>query len=109
MGYSQTELGRRFRNGKTGTASNVEVKEDNQGELKMVGYGHALYAYRYPDGYTIFFGGWHGRSQSTNQQLSKTGISTNYDKAVAKRVKSAGFDPSKYREQGQKEQPILGT
>jgi hypothetical protein len=108
MSYSQTKLGRRFRNGKTGSASNVKVEEDRDGGLKMVGYGHALYAYRYPDGYTIFFEGWNGRSQSTNQHLSKTGVSTNYDKAVSKRVKSAGFDPRKYREQPEIESP-LGT
>jgi hypothetical protein len=108
MGYSQTALGRRFRDGKTGTASNMKVKEDNEGGLKMVGYGHALYAYRYPDGHIIYFSDWYGRSQSTNCQLTKTGVKTTHDQSVDKREKAASFDPSEYREEPEVE-PVLGA
>lgn len=108
MGYSQTELGRRFRNGETGTASNLKVKEDGDGGLKLVGYGHALYAYRYPDGHTIYFSGWYDRSQTTKCHLTKTGVKTKHDQSVDKREKAASFDPSEYRERPEVE-PVLGA
>lgn len=86
----------------------MKAKEDDRGGIKLVGYGHALYAYRYPDGHIIYFKGWRGRSHSTDCHLSKMGLKSCCDKGVDKREKAGSFDPDDYR-QRKREQPVLGT
>lgn len=79
MGYSQHELGRRFRNGKTsGTASNVKI-DDRENGTALIGYGHAMYAFRTNDGTIIYFRGWYGYSASTSCQISKMSLRANAD------------------------------
>jgi len=83
MAYSQSELGARFRNGATtGTASNVEIRELENGGTVLVGYGHAVYAYRSPSGHITSYLGWansdntrpHSGSASTVQQFGQLKI-----------------------------------
>jgi hypothetical protein len=72
MSFNQSEVGRRFRNGKTsGKASNVEIKNYDD-FTALVGYGWAVYAVRNKQtGDVIYFSGWDGYSQSTTCQLNK--------------------------------------
>lgn len=79
MAYSQHDLARRFKNGETtGTASNMKIVELRDGSTALVGYGHAVYALRKPDGHITVYAGWYMRnasrwagSQSTKSQFSQ--------------------------------------
>jgi len=83
MAHSQSTLGRKFRDGdKTGTASNVKIHETDDGGTVLVGYGHAVYAYRSPSGHITAYMGWTNRSNtrrqsgsiSTKQQYGQLGL-----------------------------------
>ena len=108
MGYSQRELAQRFKDGASNIeASNVTVEEHDWGGTMLVGYGHAVYAYRFPNGFIITFRGWYkgcgeGRrsgSQSTKQQFTKMGL-TNMADEVIEDTNTApskhGFDPREW-------------
>jgi hypothetical protein len=84
MGFSQLEVGRRFRNGKTsGKASNVEIKEYDD-FTALVGYGWAVYAIRNKQtGDVIYFSGWDGYSSSTSCQLNKLKLRERNDDEVS--------------------------
>lgn len=102
MGYSQTVLGQRFFDGKTGRASNLKVVEDEYGGLMVVGFGHAVYAYRFPDGTTLGFLGWynednerkHAGSQATKAQYGALRLRSTVDFTVEGWMKKAA--PKKY-------------
>ena len=71
---SQRELARQFYAGaQDGSGSNVAIQQ-LAGGTAIVGYGHAVYAYRYPSGNIVYFHGWQGRSTATNSQLGKMGL-----------------------------------
>ncbi len=78
MPVAQRTLADRFARGETtGTASNMRIHEDGDWTL-LVGYGHAVYAARSPDGRIYVFDGWAMRktrrwagSQSTKGQMSQ--------------------------------------
>ena len=55
---SQYVLGYRFFMGGGGSAPNVDIVEDEYGGAMLVGCGHAVYAYRFPNGTTLGFMGW---------------------------------------------------
>jgi len=70
--YSQKELVRRYFDGaETGVASNMEIAVTVGDGVVIQGYGHAVYAYRPPDGRfgPVCFTGWYGASKSTDQHL----------------------------------------
>lgn len=81
---SQSTLGSRFLSGKLGAASNVHIEEHEWGGTMLVGYGHAVYAYRFENGFVIAFMGWyekentrrHAGSPSTKTQYGKLGLRT---------------------------------
>jgi len=88
---SQSELGRRFESGATsGTASNVEIQEAPNGGTVLVGYGHAVYAYRSPGGHITVYRGWtnrnntrrHSGSMSTKCQYTALGLGSAADDVV---------------------------
>jgi len=87
---SQNIVANRFAQGRTGTASNVKVVEHEWGCLMLVGYGHAIYAYRFPSGFIITFKGWYrtggagsrSGSQSTKTQFGKMGLTSMADEVV---------------------------
>lgn len=67
----QSELAEAFFNGAAnGEASNVQLQQ-LAGGTALVGYGHAVYAFRYPSGHVVYFHGWQGYSTATNSQLGK--------------------------------------
>lgn len=73
----QRELARDFFAGEaSGSASNVEIQQ-LAGGTALVGYGHAVYAYRYYTGHVVYFHGWQGYSIATNSQLGKMGFTIN--------------------------------
>lgn len=70
---SQSELVERFYNGETsGNASNMSIGTTYEDGVFVIGYGHAIYAYRPPDDRfgPVVFTGWKGASKSTNQHIS---------------------------------------
>lgn len=70
--YSQNELVRRFARGATtGTASNMEIRELDDGTTQIIGYSWAVYSERDERGEITLFDGWRGYSVSTTQQLGK--------------------------------------
>jgi hypothetical protein len=69
---SQSELADRFYdNCESGVASNMEIATFSGGGVAVVGYAHAVYAYRPPDDRfdPVVFVGWLGASKSTNQHI----------------------------------------
>lgn len=69
---SQKELVDRFYDGhEHGVASNMEMATTTGGGVAVVGYRHAVYAYRPPDDRfgPVVFVGWKGASSSTNQHI----------------------------------------
>lgn len=73
MTYSNRELVNRFLDGAdSGTAFNMEITEPTGGGTAIVGYEHAVYAYRPPDDRykPVVFTGWSDASSSTNQHIS---------------------------------------
>lgn len=89
---SQTQLAEQFRTGETsGAASNVAIQEASDGGTLLVGYGHAVYAYRSPEGRITAFEGWtysgnpirpNAGSTSTKTQFSKMELREMADKVV---------------------------
>ena len=78
---SQQDIKEEFERGETQLkAGNVEIRPTNthgeeRGGAVIVGYGHAIYAYRDPIGGEItYFGGWSGYSPTTSSQLSTLGL-----------------------------------
>jgi len=70
---SQSELARRFFDGETsGNASNMTIGATYGDGVFVMGYGHAIYAYRPPDDRyePVVFTGWYGASRSTTQHIS---------------------------------------
>lgn len=70
---SNQELVSRFFNGEfKGTAANMSIGQTAAGGHFIMGYGHAVYAYRPPDDRfdPVVFTGWKGASSSTNQHIS---------------------------------------
>ena len=68
----QSELVNRFYNGaESGVASNMEIAQLNSGATVLKGYGHAVYAYRPPEGRfgVVCFAGWKGASDSTTRHI----------------------------------------
>jgi len=55
----------------SGTATNMSIGETAAGGHFIMGYGHAIYAYRPPDERfgPVVFTGWKGASHSTNQHI----------------------------------------
>lgn len=99
MVVSQKRLGRAFRNGETnGKASNVEIRELENGGTVLVGYGHAVYAYRDPLGNVTAYMGWadqentrtHAGTMSTKCQYTALGLRV--DSKVDERVEGTGTD-----------------
>lgn len=98
---SQKELGQRFRSGKTGAASNLQVKESSDGGTIVVGYSHAVYAHRDPSGEITAFRGWYDSdgprknsgTPSTQHQYRKLGILSNADETLEGAPKESEFDP----------------
>lgn len=69
-GLSNQELVERFARGFGQGASNrMEIKKDGN-ETVIVGYGHAIYARRKPNGSIILYDGWYGYSPTTSRQLN---------------------------------------
>lgn len=69
---SQEELVDRFYDGKFyGVASNMEISRPTGGGVCVVGYRHAVYAYRPPDDRfkPVVFIGWKGASKSTDLHI----------------------------------------
>jgi len=97
MSYSYTELGRRWREDSTrGSASRVRVEEHEWGGTMLVAYGHAVYGYRFPDGFTIGFRGWynpdnerHHSGGCNKQQMRNLGLLNNVDAVVEGTEKEA--------------------
>ena len=72
MTVSNSQLVNRFFGGvESGTASNMEIATLESGATALVGYGHAVYAYRPPEDRfkPVVFVGWKGASKSTNQHI----------------------------------------
>jgi len=106
MAYSQSKLGRRFKNGATsGSASNLEIKEHEWGGTMLVAYGHAVYAYRFPKGYILTFKGWYATDNTrrhsggnNKSQFSRLGLTSMADEVIEGMDKDAApktrdFDP----------------
>ena len=69
---AQSDLVDRFYDGdETGVASNMELATTVGGGTAVIGYGHAVYAYRPPDGEfePVVFTGWASASKSSNQHI----------------------------------------
>lgn len=69
---NQQDLVDAFFNGaESGTASNMSIGTTYAGGVYILGYGHAVYAYRPPDGRfdPVVFTGWKGASHSTDQHI----------------------------------------
>jgi len=109
MAYSQSELGRRFKNGATsGSASNLEIKEHEWGGVMLVAYGHAVYAYRSPEGYILVFRGWYNKENERHHaggnnkcQFRRLGLSSMADEVIEGTDKEAApkrrsFDPREW-------------
>lgn len=63
----------RFFDGRThGVAANMSIGKTDAGGTFLMGYGHAVYAYRPPDGRfdPVLFTGWRGASASTTQHIA---------------------------------------
>jgi len=91
---SQRELGRAFHRGQTsGTASNVEI-EDFGDFTALLGYGHAVYAVRLKDTGEVIGFGWYGYSQSTSCQLSKMGITEDFETRPSSRQSNLRDKPA---------------
>lgn len=107
---SHTALGHRFFMGTTSdSASNVEIIKDEFDGAMLVGYGHAVYAYRFPDGTTLGFMGWsdpenvrqHAGSKTTVQHYRKLRIEVESEFLVEGTGQNAapkrtGFDPERW-------------
>lgn len=102
MAYSQSELGRRFAQGQNGTASNVKIVEQEWGGAALIGYGHAVYAYRFPSGEVVTFrwdisgSGSNSGSVSTKQQYGKMGLRSMADFTSDEQPSKRGFTPHEY-------------
>lgn len=61
-----------FSGADSGVAANMSIGTTADGGTFLMAYGHAVYAYRPPDGRfsPVLFTGWKGASHSTNQHLS---------------------------------------
>lgn len=73
MTLSNRELVNRFLDGGgSGTACNMEITEPAGGGTAVVGYEHAVYAYRPPDDRypPVVFTGWADASQSSAQHIA---------------------------------------
>jgi hypothetical protein len=67
------ELVDRFFDGAvSGAASRMSIGTTYDGGVYILGYGHAVYAYRPPDGRfgPVVFDGWKGASKTTTQHIS---------------------------------------
>lgn len=104
MAYDQSELGRRFAQGQNGTASNVRIVEQEWGGAALIGYGHAVYAYRFPSGEVVTFTSWASKggsgrnagSQSTKAQFGKMGLKTMADHTVEQCPSKSTFEPHEW-------------
>jgi len=70
---SQAKLVERFYAGETnGVASNMSICTTDEDGVGIMGYGHAVYAYRPPDMRfnPVVFVGWYGASSSTNKHIN---------------------------------------
>lgn len=66
MAYSHQEVRSRFERGETtGKGHNMHIEQHNDWTL-LVGYGHAVYAARSPEGRIVTFLGWKNKSVTGN-------------------------------------------
>lgn len=73
--YTNIDIGRAFKEGKTKGKSNSMDIVDRPNETLLVGYGWAVYGARNKKtGKITFFKGWDGYSPTTSKQLSQTGL-----------------------------------
>jgi hypothetical protein len=69
-GLSNLDLVERFARGfERGASNRMEIKRDGN-ETIIVGYGHAVYARRKPNGTIILYDGWYGYSPTTSTHLN---------------------------------------
>jgi len=51
-------------------ANSMTIKEDGDHSL-LIGYGHAIYGLRTPEGHVHIFNSWYGRSTTTSSHLNR--------------------------------------
>lgn len=69
-GLSNEQLVERFVRGfRKGESNRMEIRQDGN-ETIIVGYGHAIYARRKPNGNIILYDGWYGYSPTTSRHLN---------------------------------------
>lgn len=76
MTVSNQELVDRFHNGEeSGVAANMEIAQMPGGGVAVIGYGHAVYAYRPPDErfVPVVFTGWRDASKSSRRHVNLLG------------------------------------
>lgn len=85
MTLSHRSVVRRFTNGETsGKSSSLSISDLGDGYTALVGYGHAAYAVRLPNGTTVRFDGWAFQQCRPRQHSGSATTKSNHWPAMAR-------------------------